>query len=387
LEGTYHIGSTITFPEASLKLTGAGAGSVLSATNVVNGATVLRVKDAASVVSVLDLGVWSGLTTRGHVIEDLTIHGNKASATVSAGLIRSQGGGVETTGSWATVRISRVLLRDSSSRGIAGLRDMGVWHLTNVTAARNNDDGFFWEEATVHATACRSVHNGGAGWRNARSLHHFLVGCTLANNTSHGIGNAGLLGANAPTVVVGCRIANNGGLGINAVHAGLERPIVAVGNWITGNTGKAINARPASIVHPNYVAGNGDDTVSPPDTQAPGVQTITFSEPGALTPGSGTQKFVAARGGEVLSVQLAVGQAATGGDVICDVNVAGLSLFADPGDRPTVPATLEIGDQVAPTQNAVFTAGDWFTVDVDQVGSTDPGEGLTVMIEVEWEPV
>lgn len=74
--------------------------------------------------------------------------------------------------------------------------------------------------------------------------------------------------------------------------------------------------------------------------------------------------------------------AATGADIIIDLNKNGTSIWAsNPDNRLTIPA----GSTSVITQTSFDTTaiseGDTLTMDLDQVGSTIAGETLTVMIK------
>jgi len=75
-----------------------------------------------------------------------------------------------------------------------------------------------------------------------------------------------------------------------------------------------------------------------------------------------------------------------GADIVVDVNKNGSTIYTSQGNRPTVPDGNNIGTETTPNVTEI-AEGDWFTVDIDQVGSTNPGGDVTVMIEVEWEPI
>lgn len=66
-----------------------------------------------------------------------------------------------------------------------------------------------------------------------------------------------------------------------------------------------------------------------------------------------------------------------GSDVLVDVNLDGNSIFAAPGDRLTFGAGVTFA--TAPVA-VTATFGQRLTVDVDQIGSTSPGQDLVVVI-------
>ena len=68
-----------------------------------------------------------------------------------------------------------------------------------------------------------------------------------------------------------------------------------------------------------------------------------------------------------------------GANLIVDVLINGVSIFADPGDRPVILAGETTGLSITIGTSA-FAPGDYFTVDIIQVGSSSPGSNLTVQI-------
>lgn len=82
----------------------------------------------------------------------------------------------------------------------------------------------------------------------------------------------------------------------------------------------------------------------------------------------------------VLSVRASVGEAPTGGSVVVDVNKNGTSLFGT-ATKPTIAAGT-VTDKRVPDVGSTLADGEYFTIDVDDVGDTTPGADLTVQIEV-----
>lgn len=120
-------------------------------------------------------------------------------------------------------------------------------------------------------------------------------------------------------------------------------------------------------------------------TRAPGVQQFVhqvqvFTVPGTLSVGSGRARFYIPGPITLDNVRVSVGTAPTGSSIIVDVNKNGTTVFSQQGSRP----------QIFPNQTVVatstpniteFTTGDYISVDVDQIGSLNPGGDLSVQIE------
>jgi len=81
----------------------------------------------------------------------------------------------------------------------------------------------------------------------------------------------------------------------------------------------------------------------------------------------------------VTRVRASVSQAPVGASIIVDVNLNGTTIFTTQANRPTILAA-GFTDTSIPDVTSVV-AGDYLTIDIDQVGSTTPGSNLTVQVE------
>lgn len=106
---------------------------------------------------------------------------------------------------------------------------------------------------------------------------------------------------------------------------------------------------------------------------------VPFSWSGELQTSSGTHRLVFADNATLVAVVASCGVAPAGAAVIVDVNLNGTTIFTTQANRPTI---ADGGNQsaVATPDVTAVSAGDYLTVDIDQVGSSDPGEDLTVSI-------
>jgi hypothetical protein len=119
-------------------------------------------------------------------------------------------------------------------------------------------------------------------------------------------------------------------------------------------------------------------------TRAPGVQQFTyqvqiFTVPGTLSVGTGRAKFYIPGPITLGNVRASVGTAPTGSSIIIDVNKNGSSVFTT-NSKPQIFAGQTLVSTSTPNITE-FTTGDYITVDVDSVGSLNPGMDLTVQIE------
>jgi hypothetical protein len=84
----------------------------------------------------------------------------------------------------------------------------------------------------------------------------------------------------------------------------------------------------------------------------------------------------------ILSVRASVGTPPTGSSLIVDVNVNGTTIFTTQGNRPTITAAGNTSGKLTNMNVTSVASGAYLTIDVDQVGSTTPGNDLAVQIEV-----
>lgn len=99
-----------------------------------------------------------------------------------------------------------------------------------------------------------------------------------------------------------------------------------------------------------------------------------FTRQGTLSPVVGQQRFYVERSGTVSVVRASVGTAPTGSSIVVDLMKNGSEV-----------ASLAIpngGYTVASTSTFTVDAGDYFTVNISSVGSTNPGADLTVAITI-----
>jgi hypothetical protein len=115
--------------------------------------------------------------------------------------------------------------------------------------------------------------------------------------------------------------------------------------------------------------------------------TLTFSLPayskqGALSITTGALRLPIDGTYAVVGTRLMVGTAPTGASLIIDVNKNGTTIYTTQGNRPTIAAGANAGGPGAAPDITALAAGDYLTVDIDQVGSTVAGSDLTVTVVV-----
>ena len=109
---------------------------------------------------------------------------------------------------------------------------------------------------------------------------------------------------------------------------------------------------------------------------------IVYTWDGILFVSTGTSRIYNQLGSayNIEQVFLSIGQPPTDAAVIVDVNNNGTSIFSS---RPTIPAGSFTGSSVSFTSSPyTWNMGDWFTVDIDQIGSGTAGTNLVTHIVV-----
>lgn len=152
------------------------------------------------------------------------------------------------------------------------------------------------------------------------------------------------------------------------------------------------------IYPPLPVAGGGGATVSY-QTSAPSSPTTgqlwvdsddpggsyyddmaVFGIDGALTTQTGAGRFRFPFDAIILGTTAAVGTAPTGAAIILDVNKNGTTIYTGGTNRPTIAISgFATTTEPAPAVTTIL-AGDYLTVDIDQIGSTVAGSDLTVFV-------
>lgn len=106
--------------------------------------------------------------------------------------------------------------------------------------------------------------------------------------------------------------------------------------------------------------------------------TISFTVDQASV-GAGVARWYTDRSRTISNIVASAGVAPVGASLIFDVNINGTTAFTTQGNRPTLAAgTFYDGSSVPDITNMV--AGDYLTIDFDQVGSSVPGSGIVITI-------
>lgn len=112
-----------------------------------------------------------------------------------------------------------------------------------------------------------------------------------------------------------------------------------------------------------------------------GQSTLPWTKTGTLTTITGALDFPMPFDGTILGVSARAGTGPTGADLIFDVNKNGTTIFTTQANRPKIVAgSLSTASEVTNMDVTSFVAGDYISIDIDQVGSTIAGADVTVVI-------
>jgi hypothetical protein len=112
------------------------------------------------------------------------------------------------------------------------------------------------------------------------------------------------------------------------------------------------------------------------------VETIyPLGRSGPLTVAQGRAFLPVMTDAVLLDIAVGVGVAPQGGPLVVDIKRNGVSIFANPLDRPTIAAGTDLA--VMGVFDTALVQGDRLTVDVVHVGDTIAGSELTVVLRVQ----
>ena len=105
-----------------------------------------------------------------------------------------------------------------------------------------------------------------------------------------------------------------------------------------------------------------------------------FGRGGTLIVTGGAGRFRFPYAATILGVTAAVGTAPTGSSILLDLNKNGTTAFTTQGNRPAIADGANATASEAVPDVTTIAAGDYLTVDIDQIGSSTPGADLTVFV-------
>lgn len=154
-------------------------------------------------------------------------------------------------------------------------------------------------------------------------------------------------------------------------------------SWSQGGTSpvqKYFKIRAKSIFgeYSNFVLD--DTTTIEVDTAVSLEQTFTYS--GVLATYVGDKRYYINNNATITGVRASVDTAPTGSSILVDVNKNGTTIFTTQANRPTIAASGFTSGLVTNMNVTSVSAGDYITIDIDQIGSTIAGSNLTVQLRI-----
>ncbi len=110
-----------------------------------------------------------------------------------------------------------------------------------------------------------------------------------------------------------------------------------------------------------------------------GLGLLPFQVPGALITQTGVAQVPVPATATIGDITARVATQPTGASIKVDVNKNGTTVFTTQANRPTIAVSTNVSSQAVPDVTSLV-AGDYLTVDVDQIGSTIAGSDLVVVI-------
>ena len=105
-----------------------------------------------------------------------------------------------------------------------------------------------------------------------------------------------------------------------------------------------------------------------------------FFNSGTAAAGTGAGRYPVPSATTIKHVLATAATAPTGADLIFDVNLNGTTIFTTQSNRPTISATTHAQSATPTPDTTAVAAGDYLTVDIDQIGSTVAGSDIVVMV-------
>lgn len=111
------------------------------------------------------------------------------------------------------------------------------------------------------------------------------------------------------------------------------------------------------------------------------VEAYTFALSGTVAVAAGKSRIYLEGDYVIETVRAAVHTAPAGAALVVDVNKNSTTIYTTQANRPSITAGTNSATGNSPAVTT-FAAGDYLTVDVDQVGSSTAGADLTVTVRV-----
>lgn len=265
---------------------------------------------------------------------------------------------------------------------VAGSGDMlGSNNLSDVdSAATSRDNLGLGDSATLDVGTTSGTVAAGDDSRLSDARTPTAHTHTMSDVTDAGDSSTLDVGTGSGTVAAG-----------NHTHSDYEAGMVALGAAISQAEGDIDDLEDAAVPSGGadgqvLTKTSGTDYDMAWEDSAGGGSATTkqvyfFTAESTLETGNGSARLPILSDCTITSVMAMVGSAPTGSSVIADVNLNGTTIFTTQGNRPEIAVSAQTSDAETPDVTE-GTAGDYLSMDVDQVGSSSAGSDLVVAVEV-----
>lgn len=193
-------------------------------------------------------------------------------------------------------------------------------------------------------------------------------------------------------------------LGLIWTDTSLTPPVEKVCTGVGPDVWTEIPAASGVVVRGNLLIGNStpvwvrlavgaagrvlwSDGTDPSWQVIPQIIVLGSSEKGVnLAVTTGTHRFYMRGPGtrvwRIDGVWISAGVAPTGAAILVDVNINGTTIFTTQANRPSIAISGFVSSRVTNMDVTTISEGQYFTADVDQVGSTVTGQDLLVFVEL-----
>jgi hypothetical protein len=288
--------------------------------------------------------------------------------------------GEQTIDSVAVVSGDRVLVKDQSTGTENGVYVVDVGDWSRAADSIGAGMALFVAEGTT---------NGDTGWELSTN-ESIVVGTTsltFGQFTSLGQITAGTaLSKTGSTLNVDLgTIADSAAAGNDSRITGAVQSSLYDANSIlaatTDNTPEVLTVGASTFVGRKATGNIAAMSTSEAMAMLTVVERPSFGYAGVVQVTTGRARYYVEEAVTVTAVRVSVDTAPTGATLIVDVNKNGTTIYTTQANRPAIAISGNTATANSPDVTAL-AAGDYLTVDIDQVGSTIAGADLTVQVEL-----
>lgn len=169
------------------------------------------------------------------------------------------------------------------------------------------------------------------------------------------------------------------GTGATAITMGHTNATIGITGAVTISTSISLGASATATTPAN--TDNDTSVATTAFVQTLATHILPYQRQGTLVVAAGVTRFRFPVAVTIVGISMACNTAPTGAAILADINKNGTTIFTTQGNRPTIAiSAFNTAAEVTNMDVTAFAAGDYLTVDIDQIGSTVAGADLTVAI-------